>query len=123
MSKRLRIKPTSDLVIAKDRMVYASTRKVNCVAKMIRGLKVGQAVNSLTFCKRGVAETVKKVLLSAAANAVNNKGLDPDLLVVKEAFVGKAVVAKRFRARAKGSGDYIRKEYSRLTIIVCETEV
>ena len=123
MSKRLRIKPVSDLVYAKDRMIFASTRKVNCVAKMIRGLKVEAAVNSLTFCKRCFAPAVKKVLLAAIANAVNNNGLDIDSLVVKEAYVGKAVMLKRYMPRAKGSGSPIHKEFSRLTIVLCEAEV
>ena len=123
MSKRLRINPVSDLVYAKDRMVFASTRKVNSVAKMIRGLMVELAVNSLTFCKRNVAIAVKKVLMAAIANAVNNNGLDIESVVVKEAYVGKAVTLKRYMPRAKGSGSPIHKEFSRLTIVLCEAEV
>ena len=120
MSKRLRIKPVSDLVVAKDRIVFASTRKVNAVAKMIRGLKVDKAVDALTFCKRGPAKAVKKVLIAAICNAVNNNGLNADALVVKEAYVGKSVVLRRYMPRAKGSGSPIRKEFSRLTVVLCE---
>lgn len=123
MSKRLRIEPISEDVIASDKMVLASPRKVNLVAKMIRGMSVSQASDVLKFCKRAVARDVRKTLLSAVSNAVENKRLDPDLLVVKEAYVGKAVVLRRFMARAKGSGAPIRKRFSRLTIVLCETEV
>jgi large subunit ribosomal protein L22 len=122
MAKRLRIKPASVDVIAKDRMVLASPRKVNLVAKMIRGMSVSKALDVLKFCKRAVAQDVRKTLLSAVANAEANHSLDIDLLTVKEAYVGKAVVLRRFMARAKGSGAPIRKRFSRLTVVLCETE-
>ncbi len=123
MSKRLKIVPESELVVAKDRMVFASTRKVNAVAKLIRGLTIKDAAANLMFCKRAVARDVRKVLLAAVSNAVHNNKLDVESLVVKEAYVGKAVVLRRFMARAKGSGSGIRKEFSRLTIVLCEAEV
>lgn len=123
MSKRLKIVPDSELVVAKDRMVFASTRKVNAVAKLIRGLTIKDAATNLMFCKRAVARDVRKVLLAAVSNAVHNNKLDVESLVVKEAYVGKAVVLRRFMARAKGSGSGIRKEFSRLTIVLCEAEV
>lgn len=122
MAKRLKIEPTSVDVIAKDRMVLASPRKVNLVAKMIRGMSVSKALDALKFCKRAVAQDVRKTLLSAVANAEANHSLDIDLLTVKEAYVGKAVVLRRFMARAKGSGAPIRKRFSRLTVVLCETE-
>lgn len=122
MAKRLRIKPTSVEVIAKDRMVLASPRKVNLVAKLIRGMPVGKALDALKFCKRAVAEDVRKTVLSAVSNAEMNHSLDIDLLKVKEAYVGKAVTLRRFMARAKGSGSPILKKFSRLTVILCETE-
>jgi large subunit ribosomal protein L22 len=122
MSKRLHIKPTSLDVVAKDRMVLASPRKVNLVAKMIRGMSAGKALDALKFCEKAVARDVRKTLLSAIANAETNFGLDMDLLTVKEAYVGKAVVLRRFMARAKGSGASIRKRFSRLTVVLCETE-
>lgn len=122
MAKRLRIKPTSADVIAKDRMVLASPRKVNLVAKMIRGMSAGKALDALKFCEKAVARDVRKTLLSAIANAETNYGLDMDLLTVKEAYVGKAVVLRRFIARAKGSGSSIHKRFSRLTVVLCEIE-
>ena len=122
MSKRLHIKPTSLDVVAKDRMVLASPRKVNLVAKMIRGMSAGKALDALKFCEKAVARDVRKTLLSAIANAETNFGLDMDLLTVKEAYVGKAVVLRRFMARAKGSGASIRKRFSRLTVVLCEAE-
>ena len=122
MSKRLHIKPTSLDVVAKDGMVLASPRKVNLVAKMIRGMSAGKALDALKFCEKAVARDVRKTLLSAIANAETNFGLDMDLLTVKEAYVGKAVVLRRFMARAKGSGASIRKRFSRLTVVLCETE-
>ena len=122
MAKRLRIKPTSIDVIAKDRMVLASPRKVNLVAKLIRGMPVSKALDALKFCKKAVAEDVRKTVLSAVSNAEMNHSLDIDLLKVKEAYVGKAMTLRRFMARAKGSGSPILKRFSRLTVILCETE-
>ncbi len=122
MAKRLHIQPSSVDVIAKDRMVLASPRKVNLVAKMIRGMAASKALDTLKFCKRAVARDVRKTLLSAIANAETNHSLNVDLLKVKEAYVGKAIVLRRFMARAKGSGSPIRKRFSRLTLVLCETE-
>ncbi len=122
MTKRLHIQPSSIDVIAKDRMVLASPRKVNLVAKMIRGMAASKALDALKFCKRAVARDVRKTLLSAIANAETNHSLNVDLLKVKEAYVGKAIVLRRFMARAKGSGSPIRKRFSRLTLVLCETE-
>lgn len=122
MAKRLRIQPTSVDVVAKDRMVLSSPRKVNLVAKMIRGMSVARALDALKFCKKAAARDVRKTVLAAVANAETNNGLNIDLLTVKEAYVGKAVVLRRFMARAKGSGAPIRKRFSRLTVVLCETE-
>ena len=123
MAKRLRIAQTPIDVVAKNRMVLASPRKVNLVAKMIRGMSVARALDSLQFCKKAVARDVRKTLLSAIANAENNYSLDVDLLRVKEAYVGKALTLRRFMARAKGSGSPIRKKFSHLTVVLCEAEV
>ena len=123
MAKRLRIAQTSIDVVAKNRMVLASPRKVNLVAKMIRGMSVARALDSLQFCKKAVARDVRKTLLSAIANAENNYSLDVDLLRVKEAYVGKALTLRRFMARAKGRGSPIRKKFSHLTVVLCEAEV
>lgn len=122
MAKRLRIKPISIDVIAKDRMVLASPRKVNLVAKMIRGMSVGKALDTLKFSKKAVAEDIRKTLLSAVSNAEMNHSMNVDLLTVKEAYVGKALTLRRFMARAKGSGSPILKRFSRLTVVLCETE-
>ena len=122
MAKRLHIQALSQDVVAKNAMVLASPRKVNLVAKMIRGMDVVRAANALKFCKRAVAAEVLKTLASAVANATENHGLNPNLLRVKEAHVGKAVMLRRFRARAKGSGSPIHKKFSHLTVVVCEAE-
>ena len=97
-----------------------SPQKLNLVATMIRGLDVNKAIAALSFSRRRIAEDVKKALQSAIANAENNHSLDVDRLFVKEAHVGKGLVMKRFRARAKGRGARILKPFSHLTIIVGE---
>ncbi|KPP80611.1 MAG: LSU ribosomal protein L22 RplV [Oceanicaulis sp. HLUCCA04] len=107
---------------AKLRMIRISPQKLNLVAAMIRGKKVERALNDLTFSRKRIASDVKKVLESAIANAENNHGLDIDSLVVSEAYVGKNLVMKRFRARARGRGAKILKPFSELTIVVREVE-
>jgi len=104
------------------KMIRISPQKLNLVAGMIRGKSAQHALNDLTFSKRRVAGEVKKVLESAIANAENNHQLDVDRLVVKEAFVGKALTMKRFRPRARGRVGRIIKPWSNLTIIVRERE-
>ncbi|HZA67062.1 MAG TPA: 50S ribosomal protein L22 [Geminicoccaceae bacterium] len=108
--------------MAMARLLRTSPRKLNLVAQLIRGRKAGEAVNQLTFSRRGIARDVKKVLLSAIANAENNHDLDVDRLVVSEASVGKSLVMKRFRARARGRAGRIEKPFSRLRIVVEERE-
>lgn len=107
---------------AKLRMIRISPQKLNLVAAMIRGKKVERALNDLAFSRKRAAADVKKVLESAIANAENNHGLDIDSLVVSEAYVGKNLVMKRFRARARGRGARILKPFSELTIVVREAE-
>lgn len=107
---------------AKLRMIRISPQKLNLVAAMIRGKKVERALNDLTFSRKRISADVKKVLESAIANAENNHGLDIDSLVVAEAYVGKNLVMKRFRARARGRGARILKPFSELTIVVREVE-
>ncbi len=104
------------------RNLRTSPIKLNQVAKMIRGLGVEQARTQLTFCGRRIAGDVKKLLDSAIANAENNHDLNIDDLVVKEAYVGKAMKMKRFRARARGRGAKIEKPFSHLTIVLSEEE-
>ena len=107
---------------AVGRMIRTSPQKLNLVAQLIRGKKAEQALNDLTFSQRRVASEVKKVLQSAIANAENNHNLDVDSLIVSEAYVGKNLVMKRFRARAKGRAARILKPFSQLTIVVREVE-
>lgn len=107
---------------AELRMVRVSPQKLNLVAGLIRGLKVEKALANLTFSKKRIAIDVKKLLESAIANAENNHGLDVDNLVITEASVGKAMVMKRFRARARGRGAKILKPFSNMRIVVREVE-
>ena len=107
---------------AKLRMIRISPQKLNLVAQLIRGKKVETALADLEFSHKRISGEVKKVLQSAIANAENNHGLDIDSLIVSEAYVGKNLVMKRFRARARGRGAKILKPFSELTIIVREVE-
>lgn len=99
-----------------------SPQKLNLVAALIRGKKAEKAVTDLAFSRRRIAGDVKKVLESAIANAENNHGLDVDQLWVREAFVGKALVMKRWKARARGRIGRVKKPFSKLTVIVEERE-
>lgn len=99
-----------------------SPQKLNLVTQMIRGKNAARALTDLEFCNRRIANDVRKCLESAIANAENNHGLDVDRLVVSEAFVGKSIRMKRFRARARGRGTRILKDFSNLTIIVREQD-
>jgi len=105
---------------AVSRMLKTSPQKMNLLCQLIRGKSVEKALTDLTFSKKRIANDVKKALQSAIANAENNHSLDVDRLFVKEAHVGKGLVMKRFRARAKGRGARILKPFSHLTIIVGE---
>ena len=100
------------------RMLRTSPQKLNLVAGMIRGKKVEKALADLTFSKRRIAGDVKKCLQSAIANAENNHNLDVDSLVVAEAWVGKNLVMKRGRPRARGRFGKIMKPFSEITIKV-----
>ncbi|HEX3210384.1 MAG TPA: 50S ribosomal protein L22 [Geminicoccaceae bacterium] len=119
--KRERVLPENQ-AMAMARLLRTSPRKLNLVAQLIRGLKAEQALQQLTFSRRRIAGEVKKVLMSAIANAENNHDLDVDRLVVAEATVGKSLVMKRFRARARGRVGRIEKPISRLRIVVEERE-
>ena len=100
--------------------VRGSAYKLNLVAGLIRGRKVGEALNILQFSTKGMAPEVRKVLASAIANAENNHNLDVDALIVHEASVGKALVMKRFTPRARGRAARIEKPFSRLRVVVRE---
>jgi len=104
------------------RQVRTSPQKLNLVATTIRGKKVDKALADLAFSPKRIAKDVKKTLESAIANAENNHGLDTDALIVAEAFVGKSLVMKRFRPRARGRVGKILKPFSHLTIVVREVE-
>ncbi|WP_160122548.1 50S ribosomal protein L22 [Rhodovarius lipocyclicus] len=105
------------------RNIRVSPRKLNLVAAMIRGLPAQNAVATLTFSKRRIAQTVKKTLESAIANAENNHQLDVDRLVVARAEVGRAMVMKRFHARGRGRASTVEKWFSHLKIVVAEQAV
>jgi large subunit ribosomal protein L22 len=108
--------------MAKLRMLRTSPQKLNLVAALIRGKKVGKALNDLTFSKKRIAQDVKKCLQSAIANAENNHSLDVDSLVVAEAYVGKNLIMKRGRPRARGRFGKILKPFSEITILVRQVE-
>ena len=108
--------------MAKLRMLRTSPQKLNLVAAMIRGKKVDKALADLTFSKKRIAQDVKKCLQSAIANAENNHNLDVDELIVSEAFVGKNLIMKRGRPRARGRFGRIMKPFSELTITVRQIE-
>ncbi len=105
-----------------SRHIRTSPQKLNVVAAAIRGKNADAALAELTFSNRRVSNDVRKVLESAIANAENNHQLDVDRLFVKEAFVGKTLVMKRFRARARGRVGRIQKPMSNLTVVVKERE-
>ncbi|SHO67580.1 LSU ribosomal protein L22P [Pseudoxanthobacter soli DSM 19599] len=104
------------------RSLRVSPQKLNLVAQLIRGKKVGAALADLTFSQKRIARDVKKTLESAIANAENNHDLDVDALVVAEAYVGKGLVMKRFSPRGRGKVGRIEKAFSNLTIVVREVE-
>ena len=104
------------------RTLRTSGQKLNLVAAMIRGKKVEKALAELTFSNKRIAGAVKKTLESAIANAENNHGLEPDALVVAEAYVGDSLVMKRFMARGRGHSARMERPFSNLTIVVRQVE-
>ena len=114
------MKKNNKTVKAINRNVRSGARKINTLLKNIRGKKVDVAIKNLSFARQRIAFEIKKTLQSAIANAENNNQFDIDNLYVKEAYVGKSIVLKRFRARAKGRASAIKKPYSNLTIILSE---
>ena len=107
-------------VTAVNKNVRSSTRKIALILDFIRGKKADIAIKDLEFTRKRIAHDVKKTVQSAIANAENNYQYDIDNLYVKEAYVGKSIVMKRFRPRAKGRASSIKKPYSRITIILSE---
>lgn len=108
--------------LARAKMLRVSPHKLSLVTGLIRNKPVDKAVADLTFSRKRIAGEVKKVLLAAIANAENNHGLDIDQLYVSHVSVGKALVMKRIRARARGRAARVFKPYSNLRIIVKERE-
>ena len=104
------------------RMIRVSPQKLNLVAQLIRGKRADKALNDLEFSRKRIAADVRKCLQSAIANAENNHDLDVYNLIVSQAYVGKALVMKRFMARGRGKGSRIQKPFSHLTIVVKEVE-
>ena len=119
MSK-LKKKIDTKTVKSVNKNVRSSTRKLNPILKSIVGKKVEVAIRNLSFSDKRISKDIKKTISSAVANAENNYQYDIDKLIVKEAYCGKQVVMKRFRARAKGRAAEIMKPYSNLTIILTE---
>jgi large subunit ribosomal protein L22 len=103
-----------------NKNVRSSTRKLNPILKSIVGKKVDVAIRDLSFSNKRISKDIKKTISSAVANAENNYQYDIDKLIVKEAYCGKQVIMKRFRARAKGRAAEIMKPYSNVTIILSE---
>ena len=103
-----------------NKNVRSSTRKLKPILKSIVGKKVDLVIRDLSFSDKRISKDVKKTISSAIANAENNYQYDIDKLIVKEAYCGKQVIMKRFRARAKGRAASIMKPYSNVTIILTE---
>ena len=107
---------------AVTRLMRVSPQKLNLLAQLIRGKKVERALADLAFSRKRVAKDVKKTLESAIANAENNHDLDVDTLVVAEAYVGKSLVMKRIRARARGRAARIEKSFAQITVVLRQVE-
>ena len=119
---KLKKKIDTKTVKSVNKNVRSSTRKLKPILKSIVGKKVDVAIRDLTFSDKRISKDVKKTISSAVANAENNYQYDIDKLIIKEAYCGKQVVMKRFRARAKGRAAEIMKPYSNLTIILTEQQ-
>ena len=119
-----RAKQIIDLKLVKsiNKNIRSSVRKLKPILKSIVGKKVDIAIRDLSFSEKRISKDIKKTISSAIANAENNYQYDIDNLIVKEAYCGKQVIMKRFRARAKGRAARIVKPYSNLTIILTEKQ-
>ena len=114
------MKENKNIVKAVNRNVRCSPRKINLLLKNIRGKKADIAIRNLSFARQRIASEIKKTVQSAIANAENNNQYDIDNLYIEEAYVGKSIVLKRFRPRAKGRASGIKKPYANLTIVLAE---
>ena len=117
---KIKKKIDTKLVKSVNKNIRSSTRKLKPILKAIVGKKVDIVIRDLSFSDKRISKDIKKTISSAIANAENNYQYDIDKLIVKEAYCGKQVVMKRFRARAKGRAAEIMKPYSNLTIILTE---
>ena len=122
MNKNNNINENEKLVRSVNKNIRSSTRKLTPILRAIVGKNVDVAIKDLTFSDKRISKDVKKTISSAVANAENNFQYDIDNLFVKEAYCGKQIVMKRFRARAKGRASPIMKPYSNLTIILAEKQ-
>ena len=121
MGKKKKINENKDkLVKSINKNVRSSTRKLKPILKHLVGKKVDIAIRNLDFSEKRIAKEIRKTISSAVANAENNFQYNIDKLIVKEAYCGKQIVMKRFRARAKGRAAPILKPYSNVTIILSE---
>ena len=122
MSKKPKKNTENKLVRSKNKNIRSSTKKLNPILKNIVGKKVDIAIRDLTFSDKRISKDIKKTISSAIANAENNFQYNIDNLIIKEAYCGKQLIMKRFRARAKGRASPIMKPYSNLTIILSEKQ-
>ena len=121
MGKKKKIDKSNEKTVKSvNNGIRSSVRKLNPILKSIVGKKVDVAIRDLQFSEKRVTRDVRKTISSAVANAENNFQYDIDNLIVKEAFCGKQVIMKRFRARAKGRAAEIMKPYSNVTIVLSE---
>jgi ribosomal protein L22, bacterial type len=110
----------NNIIKAVNKNVRSSPRKISLVLNYIKGKKADIAIRDLEFTRKKIAKDVSKTVKSAISNAENNYQFDIDDLFIKEAYVGKSLVMKRFRPRAKGRASPIKKPFSRITIILEE---
>ena len=121
MGKKKKIDKTNDKTVKSvNNGIRSSVRKLNPILKSIVGKKVDVAIRDLQFSEKRVTRDVRKTISSAVANAENNFQYDIDKLYVKEAYVGKSIMMKRYRPRAKGRAAPIKKPFSRVTIVLAE---
>ena len=118
--KKKNLKKDLKLIKSVNKNVRSSTRKLSPILRALVGKKVDIALKDLTFSEKRISKDIKKTISSAIANAENNFQYDIDNLIVKEAYCGKQIIMKRFRARAKGRAAPILKPYSNVTIILSE---
>jgi|TARA_B110000438_G_scaffold303774_1_gene367251 large subunit ribosomal protein L22 len=115
------VQKNNNTVKAINKNIRSSPRKISILLKNIRGKKADIAIRDLSFARQRIAHDIKKTVESAVSNAENNNQYDIDKLFIKEAYVGKSIVLKRFRPRAKGRASAIKKPYSNLTIVLAES--